>query len=153
MSPPHPSETAEPSSGFWPWSTEHKWLWIYGSIAVITLFVLGVGVWYAIQRRKARLLQTRGQGREDYEFEILPNGGDDSISQRLAGELYDAFAGGEEYLRESSEIESGYGRTNQGRSGDGINVRDMGGFLADSDEDDDDIMGENADQKLLRRKE
>jgi kexin len=148
---PSPSETTEPSSGFWPWSTEHKMLWIYGAIVAIALFVLGVGVWYVMARRKARLLQTHGQGREDYEFEMLPDEGDDSVSRRLAGELYDAFAGGDEYLRESDEIESGYDGKN-GRSGEGINDREMGGFLADSEDEDDDAMDEKEDQKLLKRK-
>lgn len=154
VSPPHeseppspsPSESTAPSSGFWPWSTERKWLWIYGSIAGITLFVSIVGVWYCIQRRKARLLQTHGQGREDYEFEILPNEGGEGIPERRAGELYDAFAGGEEYLRKSTDLGE---RTR--RSGEEIDDREMGGFLADS-EDDEGEVDEKGDQRLLKDK-
>lgn len=148
VSPPHESEPPSSSpSGFWPWSAERKWIWIYGSIAVITLFVSIVGVWYCIQRRKARLLQTHGEGREDYEFEVLLNDGDEGISQRRAGELYDAFAGGEEYLPD--EIDAGRGRR---RSGEEIDDREMGGFLADS-EDDDDVVDEKGDQRLLKGKQ
>ena len=154
VSPPHesePSSSPSPSSGFWPWSAERKWLWIYGSIAVITFFVSIVGVWYCIQRRKARLLQTHGEGREDYEFEVLLNEGGERISQRRAGELYDAFAGGEEYLPD--EIDGGKGRR---RSGPGIDDREMGGFLADSEDDDEeeeDVVDEKGDQRLLKRKQ
>jgi len=101
-----------------------------------------LGVWYAIQRRKARLLQTHGEGREDYEFEVLPNGGDEI----RAGELYDAFAGEEEYLRKSEDGGAEFG----GRRsiGDG----EMGGFLADSeDEDDGDDRGRGGEEKAGRR--
>jgi len=150
--PPSPSATAGPSSGFWPWSGERKWVWIYGSIAGITLFVSIVGVWYCIQRRKTRLLQTHGEGREDYEFEVLPNEGGDDISQRRAGELYDAFAGGEEYLR--GQIDVGKWRR---RGGAEIDDQEMGGFLADSEDEDDDgndddVVDEKGDQRLLKRR-
>jgi kexin len=145
---PSPSSTTAPSSGFWPWSAERKWLWIYGSIAVITLFVSVVGVWYCRQRRKARLLQTHGEGREDYEFEVLLNEGGEGVSQRRAGELYDAFAGGEEYLPDEM---AGKGRR---RSGEDIDDREMGGFLADSEEDEEDevVEDEKGIQKLLKGK-
>jgi len=90
-----------------------------------------------MQRRKARLLQTHGAGREDYEFEVLPTGGDIQAS-----ELYDAFAGEEEYLRKS-------GDHRRGSMDDG----EMGGFLADSegeDDDDDEDGDEKAQRRLLR---
>jgi hypothetical protein len=107
-------------------------LWIYGSIATITFFVSCLGVWYGIQRRKARLLQTHGAGREDYEFEMLPNGGEEI----RAGELYDAFAGDEEFQGKNEE---------EGRKS--MDDGDMGGFLADSDEDEGD---EKSRRRLLR---
>jgi hypothetical protein len=64
--------------------------------------------------------------------------------------LYDAFAGGEEYLPD--EIDGGKGRR---RSGPGIDDREMGGFLADSedDEEEEDVVDEKGDQRLLKRKQ
>jgi kexin len=147
VSPPHetptsastPTPSAAPSSGFWPWSAERKMVWIYGSIAVIGFFVSVLGIWYAIQRRKASLLRTHGQGREDYEFEILPNEGDARIPRRRAGELYDAFAGGEEYLTKSDDSK----RT----SGEGVDDGEIEGFLADSDEEE---LDEKDNGRLLK---
>ena len=75
------------------------------------------------------------------------NEGGEGISQRRAGELYDAFAGGEEYLPD--EIDEGKGRR---RSGEEIDDRDMGGFLADSEDDDEDVVDEKGDQRLLKGK-
>jgi kexin len=145
---PEPSESTLPSSGFWPWDTERKMLWIYGSVAGIAFFVSVLGVWYAIQRRNARLLQTHGQGREDYEFAVLPNDGDDGISQRRAGELYDAYAGGEEYLQRRDEGQNGVAGKEIRRSNDGVDDGEMGGFLADSD-DEEDMVDEKGDRRLL----
>lgn len=140
VSPPHESEqpttptsspSSIPSSGFWPWSTDHKMIWIYGSIAGIIFFISLLGVWYAIQQRKARIVQTHGRGREDYEFEVLLNQGEMDNSQQ-PGELYDAFAGGEEYLKSNLRDQS------QGRqSTSEISDREMSGFLGDNDEKDD----------------
>lgn len=143
---PAPSETGTaepPQSGFWPWSPERKWVWIYGSIVGIVLFVSVVGAWYGFQRRKARLLQTHGAGREDYEFEVLANEGDDGIPQRRAGELYDAFAGAEEFIHKENGVEDAERR----RSGEAIGDREMGGFLADSEDDEDD--DEKGEKRLL----
>ena len=155
VSPPHESEpsstpSATPTpSGFWPWSSERKMVWIYGSIAGITIFVSFIGVWYAMQRRKARLLQTHGQGREDYEFEVLPSEGEDGFR---AGELYDAFAGGEEYLREAHNGPSYSGfRNGKEQRAEEMDDHEMGGFLADSDEDND-AVNEKASQRLLKGK-
>jgi hypothetical protein len=128
VSPPHediepsPTETTAPENGMWPWSFESKMLWIYGSITGIVFFISVVGVWYFIQRRKARLLQTHGAGREEYEFEVLPDEGEDGPR---AGDLYDAFAGGEEYLR-----------AEEGRKE--VDDHDIEGFLDDSDDEHDD---------------
>jgi hypothetical protein len=110
----------------------------------IVLFVSVIGVWYCIRRRKARILQTHGAGREDYEFEVLPNEGDEPIR---AGELYDAFAGEEESMHKANGTENAGRR----RSAEEIGDREMGGFLADSDNDQDDEEGdEKDDQRLLR---
>jgi hypothetical protein len=88
VSPPYESSTSTPSPlpssepqspSFWPWSSERKMVWIYGSIGVIGFFVSVLGAWCAVQRRKANLIRTHGQGREDYEFEVLPNDGEDGI--------------------------------------------------------------------------
>jgi kexin len=132
--PDTPSETTAPEapeSGFWPWSPERKWVWIYSSIAGIALFVSIIGVWYGLQRRKVRILQTRGAGREDYEFEMLPDDGDVGIQQRRAGELYDAFAGAEEFIHQETGVREG------GERGDEIGDREMDGFLGESEDEDD----------------
>jgi hypothetical protein len=114
-------------------------------------FVSVIGVWYAIQRRKTRLLQTHGQGREDYEFAVLPSDGDDSVPQRRAGELYDAFAGEEQYLRK--EVESDYQlQSKPRRSGGDIEDGEMSGFLADSDEEQDVDIKEKVTKHLLADK-
>jgi Proprotein convertase P-domain len=156
VSPPHESSTSTPSSlpssqpqspGFWPWSSERKMVWIYGSIGVIGFFVSVLGVWCAVQRRKANLIRTHGQGREDYEFEVLPNNGEDGIRRRQAGDLYDAFAGGEEYLQKSDESISRKGR----RSGEEVGDGEIQGFLADSDEDD--YVDEKVDQRLWKNRQ
>jgi hypothetical protein len=111
-------------------------VWIYGSIAGIVFFISLLGVWYAMQQHKARLLRTHGQGREDYEFEVLPNEGGDGIPQRQAGELYDAFADGEEYLKKTDvgdeRLVSGRTEENTRGMGDG----EMSGFLEDDLEED-----------------
>jgi len=75
----------------------------------------------------------------------LPDEGGEGISQRRAGELYDAFAGGEEYLRKSDDL----GRR---RSGEEIDDRKMDGFLADSEDDDEDFVYEKGEQRLLKGK-
>ena len=75
----------------------------------------------------------------------MPDEGGEGISQRRAGELYDAFAGGEEYLRKSDDL----GRR---RSGEEIDDRKMDGFLADSEDDDEDFVYEKGEQRLLKGK-
>jgi kexin len=140
ISPPHESEqptkpTSSPSpiptSGFWPWSSENKMIWIYGSVAGIICFVSLLGVWYAIQKRKARIVETHGRGREDYEFEVLLNQGEmDNVQQ--PGELYDAFAGGEEYLKSNTRDPS-----QSRQSPEEISDGEMSGFLRDDENDDD----------------
>jgi kexin len=130
---PTPAAT-ENSPGFWPWSLDRKWAWLYGSIAAIVLFMSGVGIWYGCHRRKTRILETRGVGREDYEFEVLPNAGDDGISRRGAGELYDAFAGADYINKENDAADE----RNERWSGEALGDREMGGFLADSDDDEKD---------------
>ena len=72
-------------------------IWIYGALAIILLFCLGLGLYFFIQRRKRRRSE-----REDYEFEELLDDEDATgqvggkRTKRRAGELYDAFAGGSE---------------------------------------------------------
>jgi kexin len=127
--PTLPESSAQ--SGFWPWSLDRKWIWLYGSIATILLFVSGIGLWYGSHRRKTRILETRGVGREDYEFEMLRNDGDDGTLHRRAGELYDALTE-TGFVNKESEI----GETRMGRpSGEAVGDREMVGFLADSDDD------------------
>jgi len=159
VNPPHESETPiptttepasttapSPTSGFWPWSSERKWVWIYGSIAGIAIFVSIIGVWYCRQRRKARILQTHGAGLEAYEFEELPNEGDEGI---LAGDLYDAFAGGEEFIHKANGME----HSGRRRSGEEIGDHEMGGFLADSEAEVNEEADEKDDQQRLLRED
>jgi hypothetical protein len=118
-------------SGFWPWSLDRKWVWLYGSIAAILLFVSGFGIRYGFHHRKAWILETCGVGREDHEFEVLPNDGEDGISHRRAGELYDALAGAK-FIDEENDVG---GEKTQRRSGEALGDHEMEGFLADSDDD------------------
>jgi hypothetical protein len=128
-------------------------LWIYGSIATITFFVSLLGVWYGIQRRKARLLKIHGQGREDYEFEVLPNEGGEGFPQRQAGELYDAFVGEDEYLRKNEDEDGGFSGRERRTSGEVVD-EEINQFLSDDDESDDDgFLDEKGIQRLLKGKE
>ncbi len=71
-------------------------VWIYGSIAIIVLFCVGIGIYLFMARRR----RIRNNVRDDYEFEVLDDqdeveGGDGMArkpSRRRGGELYDAFA-------------------------------------------------------------
>ncbi|KAI9886400.1 MAG: hypothetical protein M1823_001789 [Watsoniomyces obsoletus] len=71
-------------------------VWIYGSIAIIVLFCVGIGIYLYMARRK-RIRNNLG---DNYEFEVLDdqdeveggNGGTRKPSRRRGGELYDAFA-------------------------------------------------------------
>ncbi|KAG8526963.1 uncharacterized protein KY384_008392 [Bacidia gigantensis] len=77
-------------------------IWIYGALAIILLFCIGLGVYFLLQRRRRRRME-----REDYEFEELLDDEDANgqtegqRTKRRAGELYDAFAGGSEEEDES----------------------------------------------------
>ncbi|GAM82694.1 hypothetical protein ANO11243_006770 [Dothideomycetidae sp. 11243] len=81
-------------------------IWIYGAIALIVVFCVSLGIWYALTRRRARR-----NARDEYEFEMLDedDANDDGArsglmngaggarkKNRRAGELYDAFAEGSE---------------------------------------------------------
>ncbi|KAI9823686.1 MAG: pheromone processing endoprotease [Phylliscum demangeonii] len=76
-------------------------IWIYGSLAIIVLFCIAIGVYLYLARRR----RLRNHVRDDYEFEVLddqdgaagPLAGSSSSrrkpARRKGGELYDAFAG------------------------------------------------------------
>jgi len=77
-------------------------IWIYGSLAIIILFVGALLTYLFVQRRKRSALNQR----DDYEFEMLDDqeeeaplaanvggGARKKGGSRRAGELYDAFAG------------------------------------------------------------
>ena len=71
-------------------------IWIYGSVGIILLFCIALGIYLFVQRRKRRRIE-----RDDYEFEeLLDDGANIQVegkrTRRRAGELYDAFAGGSE---------------------------------------------------------
>ncbi|EMC95237.1 hypothetical protein BAUCODRAFT_532569 [Baudoinia panamericana UAMH 10762] len=80
--------------------------WIYGSLALILIFLSGLGIyWYRMRRRKAWM----SGGGDDYGFEMVPKDEDDDHDggrtgmnghakkgngngKARAGQLYDAFA-------------------------------------------------------------
>ncbi|KAK8122327.1 subtilase [Apiospora sp. TS-2023a] len=80
----------------------HTLAWIYGAMGLIVLFMVGLGIWWYVMRRR----RLRNSPRDAYEFELL----NEEEGERLAGggaagekngqrrtrggELYDAFAGG-----------------------------------------------------------
>jgi kexin len=76
-------------------------IWIYGSIGLIVVFCIGLGVYFLLQRRK----RMRNDPRDAYEFEMVGDADDDEQQglnsrsgsgnrrARRGGELYDAFAG------------------------------------------------------------
>lgn len=119
-------------------------IWIYGSIALIVIFMSGLGVYFYMARRR----RLRNNPRDDYEFELLddeetrgltdgngvPNGAGNAggklgKGKRRAGELYDAFAAGSE---DESEGEYSDGKEEQHVIGD-----------PDDFEDSDEEMEEN----------
>ena len=76
-------------------------IWIYGSVGLILVFCVGLGIYSLVQRRK----RIRNDPRDAYEFEMVGDA-DDAEQQGLTaqkgrgkgrakrgGELYDAFAG------------------------------------------------------------
>jgi kexin len=75
-------------------------IWIYGAVALILVFVIGLGAYLFVARRK-RLRDSR----DSYEFEVLDDVEDREDTgmlgaaagpkkrARRGGELYDAFAG------------------------------------------------------------
>jgi kexin len=76
-------------------------IWIYGSLALILVFVSGLGAYFYIARRKQQK-----SSRDAYEFEVLDDAEDREETGMLSGagarkkgrarrggELYDAFAG------------------------------------------------------------
>lgn len=73
-------------------------IWIYGSIALMVIFCVGLGAYFLVQKRK-RLRNSR----DNYEFEMVNDDDLDEAKQGLTGarsgrrkrggELYDAFAG------------------------------------------------------------
>lgn len=82
-------------------ASPHTLAWIYGAMGLIVLFVVGLGTWWWIMRRR----QLRNSPRDGYEFELLNEeegerlagaGGAEKGQKRRGGELYDAFAGGSE---------------------------------------------------------
>lgn len=98
-------------------------IWIYGSVALIFIFCVALGIYFVVQRRK----RLRNTPRDDYEFEMVAEdeegyplsgagaggivgGRKQSQRRRRGGELYDAFAGesDEEIFSESEAGEKPY---------------------------------------------
>lgn len=100
-----PTATHTPSESFLPsffptfGVSKRTQIWIYGSLGLIVVFCVALGVYFLVQRKK----RLRNNPREDYEFEMLDDDDDDAggmnghaggkKAKRRAGELYDAFAG------------------------------------------------------------
>ncbi|KMU89515.1 KEX1 protease [Coccidioides immitis H538.4] len=108
-------------------------IWIYGSIALIFIFCVTLGVYFLIQRQKRR----RNNPHDDYEFEMVaedeegyplngagagvPMGKKQPQRRRRGGELYDAFAGesDEEIFSDSEDGEKPYYDDDDGEDDDG----------------------------------
>jgi kexin len=110
-------------------------IWIYGSLALILIFVSGLGAYFYIARRKQQK-----SSRDAYEFEVLDDVEDREETGMLSGaaaakkkgrakrggELYDAFAGesDEDLLSDSDGGDEGPYRDQErynekyGRAGD-----------------------------------
>ena len=95
------------------WVSKRTQIWIYGAIALIVVFCVGLGGYFIWQRRK----RLRREPRDDYEFEMLNDEEEVGLnshangkkSKRRAGELYDAFAGesDEEVFSDAEEGDKG----------------------------------------------
>jgi len=79
------------------------------------------------------MLKIHGQGREEYEFEVLPNEEGGDFPQRQAGELYDAFVE-EDFVRNTNEVDGEFPGKERRRSGD-VGDEEVGQFLADVSDD------------------
>jgi kexin len=103
---PSATASAEPAENFLPnpfpsfGVSKRTQIWIYGALALILIFISGLGAYLFIARRK----RIKGS-RDAYEFEVLDGdedrddagllaaGGRKKRASRRGGELYDAFAG------------------------------------------------------------
>lgn len=119
-------------------------VWIYGALALIIAFCVGLGIYLWMARRK----QLRNNQGEDYEFEPLAEdpdgyaGGEKGSlptgqSRRTrGGELYDAFAGGSD---DDSDFEVGYR--------DGSDERlPLSTQIGDDEEEPHHVIGEDDDE-------
>ncbi|KAK9457604.1 peptidase S8/S53 domain-containing protein [Dipodascopsis uninucleata] len=70
-------------------------LWVYGAAFLIAVFIIAIGIYLCVQRRRRR--QIRGNGTESYEFQILRSRndlerqGNGGGSRRKTRDLYNAF--------------------------------------------------------------
>ncbi len=125
---PTESASAAPTNSSWLPSffptfglSPHTQAWIYGSIVLIIVFCIGLGVYFYLARRR----RLRNNLRDDYEFELIqdeetqgltPNGNGNmggKKGKRRAGELYDAFATGsdeDEPFSDGEEEDAAYDR-------------------------------------------
>ena len=89
------------------------------------------------------MLKIHGQGREEYEFEVLPNEEGGDFPQRQAGELYDAFV-----ERNTTDVDGECPGKERRRSGE-VGDDEVGQFLADVS-DDEELLDEKGIQRLLK---
>jgi kexin len=93
-------------------------IWIYGSLAVIIVFCVGLGAYFLVQRRK-RLNSTR----DGYEFEMVNTEDEDEAARkglrrpRRGGDLYNAFAADSDEELYSDDEDDRYEDTPSGSSG------------------------------------
>jgi len=100
---PTPSPSSSPSSFLpHPFPTfgvsKRTQVWIYGAIALISIFLIVLGAWIIYMRRKKRWANHDDyemvERDEDDEEAPLANGNGHAGRRKRAGELYDAFAEG-----------------------------------------------------------
>ncbi|KAI4907514.1 hypothetical protein J4E90_009543 [Alternaria incomplexa] len=141
--------SADPSENFLPnpfptfGVSKRTQIWIYGALALIIVFMAGLGIYFFIARRK-RMKDSR----DAYEFEVLDDNeaGDEAgllsgaagrkKRAKRGGELYDAFAGesDEDLLSDDEGSEGPY------RDQDRFNEK----YAQDQDEESDEDSGSGA---------
>ncbi|CAI4219363.1 unnamed protein product [Parascedosporium putredinis] len=132
-------------------------VWIYGALALIIAFCVGLGIYLWMARRK----QLRNNQGEDYEFEPLAEdpdgyaGGEKGShptgqSRRTrGGELYDAFAGGSD---DDSDFEVGYRDGSDERLPLSTQIRDEEEphhVIGEDDDEDDEDYNRTQQNRLL----
>lgn len=96
-------DSTEPVSTNFDWRSR-KALWLYVATGAILSFILLIGGWVFVQRRRKQMTF-----KEDYEFKQLRSSSSGRTNTVSAGELYDAFAIDDESDEEEDGGEEGGG--------------------------------------------